>query len=91
MTRDSNHERDALLEQNLARLIRSELAVQVRPMRADQVLMVIREAAVRIRPAAEFPLWGIFVLIPNLVGLIAYLIVITQSPRLRQADPGIVS
>lgn len=36
-------------------------------------------------------LWGIFVLFTNLVGLIAYLIVITRSPRLRQADLGTVS
>jgi hypothetical protein len=31
------------------------------------------------------------VLFTNLVGLIAYLIVITRSPRLRQADLGTVS
>jgi len=36
-------------------------------------------------------LWCVFVLFTNLVGLVAYLIVITQSRHLRQADLGTVS
>jgi len=69
-SRDSNNEREALLEQNLARLIQSALAVQARPMSADQVRTVTREAAVRIRPAAAFPLWAVAALAACVVALV---------------------
>jgi hypothetical protein len=69
-SRDSNNDREALLEQNLARLIRSALAVEAPPMSTDQVRAVIREAAARIRPAAAFPPWAIAALAACVVALV---------------------
>jgi hypothetical protein len=68
-SRDSSYEREALLEQNLARLIQSALAVQARPMSADQVRMIIQQASGRIRPPAAFPLWAIAALAACVVAL----------------------
>jgi len=62
---------EEVLEENLARILKSALAVGARRMSEDQIGQVVRKATTRIRPAVEFPFWVLAASAACLVGLLA--------------------
>jgi hypothetical protein len=58
-----------VLDENLARILKSALAPEAPPLRDDHLRQILRQAAARGCPADSFPLWAIAALASGLAAL----------------------
>jgi CHASE2 domain-containing sensor protein len=67
-----------VLDENLGRILKSALAVEAPPLRAEQMQQILQQAAARRRPADPLPVWVIAALA---AGLVAFTLVAWSLPR----------
>lgn len=79
-----------VLDENLARVLRSALAVEAPPLREDHLRQVLQQAAALGRPAAPFPLWIVAALAAGLSVFTLVAWSLPDSPAALRIAAGIV-